>query len=74
MPHAMPRILHPACRILPPALQAGLATKADALLIDAVQSDGGVQGLGWRAEGLQVDEDGDEADEFIELDSAGFGK
>ena len=35
----------------------------EALLADAV--DGGVQGL--RVDGLHVDDDGDEADEFIEL-------
>jgi len=43
------------------------ATTAEAILTDATESDGGVQGLGWRVEGLHVDDEGDEADEFIEL-------
>ena len=43
-------------------------TDDEALLVDVCEGVGGVQGLAWYNASMQRDEDGDEAQEFVELD------
>ncbi|KAK7309113.1 hypothetical protein RJT34_05593 [Clitoria ternatea] len=65
-------------RIIPPRVQeTGLPRQGPAqvvvdrphlgpVLTPSISGDGGLQGLGWYAKGLRIDEDGDVADEFID--------